>query len=135
MTRPGEILIGYPGGDHVLLRFRGFDYDREGWLGSEIEVRCDGWNGRTKTTFMKGELGRFGQEIRKLHRALSGTAELHPLEPNLTMLLSGDGKGHISVRGTAHNLYETTKLNFTFEIDQTFLSDIAGALIEIDPTT
>ncbi len=84
---------------------------------------------------MKGELGRFAQEIRRLHRTLSGSTELHPIEPNLTLILSGDGKGHIVAQCTAHNLFETTRLNFTFEIDQTYLTDIARALSEIDPTT
>jgi hypothetical protein len=86
--------------------------------------------------FMEGELGRFAQEIRALHRDLAGTAELQPLEPNLILTLTGDGKGHIAVEGEATNHFERgTTLHFRFDIDQTFLPRIAEALTGADPAS
>jgi len=83
---------------------------------------------------MSGELGRFGQEIHRLRRSLSGIAELQPLEPNLVLSFAGDGKGHIAVDGAAQNRFHLgTKLVFHFDIDQTYLNQIAEALIEADP--
>ena len=83
---------------------------------------------------MNGELRKFAQEVDALRRKLSGTARLSPLEPNLRLTLTGDGKGHINVEGTARNrLGSGTKLEFEFEIDQTFLGKIARALNEADP--
>ena len=82
---------------------------------------------------MNGELRRFAQEIDALRRKLSGTAELNPLEPNLRLALTGDGKGHVRVDGTARIHFDTgTRLDFSFEIDQTFLADIAQALSDAD---
>ena len=92
MTQPTEILIGNRGADHVLIRI---ETDNDGWRGGEIEIQCDGWRGRIKAYFHRRELGRFGQQVHDLRRDLSGTAELSPLEPNLTLSFIGDGKGHI----------------------------------------
>jgi hypothetical protein len=48
----------------------------------------------------------------------------------------GDGKGHITVNGTAQNHFHLgTKLVFRFEIDQTYLDEIAEALSDADPAT
>lgn len=136
MTLPSEILIGNKGADHVSIVVTRRYSDPEGWLGAEIEVRCDGWFGRMRTDFMKGELARFADEIRKIHRDLVGTARLQPVEPNLVLTFVGDGKGHIAVDGVAQNHFVPhTKLDFQFTIDQTYLGDIARALSEIDPTT
>jgi hypothetical protein len=121
MTQPGEILIGNGGGDHVSIRVKGKGYNGEGWTG------------QMKGYLRKGELQQFAQEIRELNRKLVGTAELDPLEPNLRLTLEGDGRGHIAVEGMARNDFASgTKLDFKFEIDQTYLNDIAQALSDAD---
>lgn len=126
MTTHGRVLIGSEGADHVLIT-------PSDSVHADVEVRCDGWSGRTRTYFGKGELGHFAQEILRLHRDLVGTAELNPLEPNIVLTLSGDGKGHIAVDGTARNDFASgTKLTFRFIIDQTFLEGIAQALAHAD---
>jgi hypothetical protein len=87
-------------------------------------------------SFVEGELGRFAQEIRTLHRDLAGRAELQPREPYLILALTGDGKGHVAVEGEAINHFERdTMLRFRFNIDQTFLMRIAEALSDADPTS
>ena len=134
MSQSGEILIGSQGGDHVSIKTSPQSF--EGWRNAEIEVHCDCWIGRMSGNFMKGELGRFAQEIRTLHRDLAGTAELQPLEPNLTLTLTGDGKGHVAVDGEATNHFARgTTLHFRFDIDQTFLPRIAEALSHADPAS
>ena len=83
---------------------------------------------------MEGELSRFAQEVQDLHRHLHGNATLEPMEPNLTLCLAGDGKGHIEMSGMARNQFDTgTELTFRMELDQTYLPAIAKALSEIDP--
>ena len=127
----GTVLIGSAAGDHVSISG---SRDSQGWVDAEIEVACDGWSGRCKTSFMKGELALFGQEVRALWENLSGTAKLEPREPNLTLTCTGDGKGHIIVSGIGQNHFETsTRLVFEFEIDQTFLRGIADSLDGMDP--
>jgi hypothetical protein len=133
MTQNGQVVIGDNGADHVSLKIMG--RDREGWSRAEIEVRCDGWTGKVKGDFMKGELARFADEIRRLHRDLIGTAQLQPLEPNISLTLAGDGKGHIAVDGSAQNSFGSgTRLVFRFTIDQTYLKEIADSLSEADPS-
>ena len=127
MSSEIEIVIGNKGADYVSIRPR-----RSSRV--EIEVSCDGWSGRTLGWFFKGEFSGFAEEIRRLHRALRGTAQLKPIEPNIFLTLTGDGKGHVKVTGVAQNHFEqTTKLTFEFSIDQTYLSAIADALTAADP--
>lgn len=76
MIEDREIVIGNRGSDHVSLHVR--QHDPEGWARADIEVRCDGWIGSVRACFMKGELARFAEGIRGLHRDLNGAAELNP---------------------------------------------------------
>lgn len=56
------------------------------------------------------------------------------MEPNITLTLTGDGKGHITVEGVARNNFASaTELVFDFTIDQTYLKDIADCLYAVDP--
>jgi hypothetical protein len=103
-------------------------------MGAEIEFQCDGWSGRVQSNFMKGELARFAEEVRRLHRDLVGVARLEPLEPNIVLSLTGDGKGHVTVDGVGQNDFQrSTRLTFKFVIDQTYLPGIAYSLSEADP--
>jgi hypothetical protein len=132
MTQSVEIVIGNRGADYVSIRV--IEPAKKGWMNADVEVRCDGWSGRVKWSFMGGELVRFAQEIRQLHRQLHGTAKLDPLEPNISLSITGDGKGHVTVLGIARNNFQSrTELRFAFTIDQTYLEEIADSLGDADP--
>jgi hypothetical protein len=132
MNKSTEIVIGNRGADYVLIRV--FEPRLDGWRRADIELRCDGLTGNLKWSLMKGELSRLAEEIRRLHRDLRGTATLEPLEPNIGLTFTGDGKGHIGVRGIARNNFVSrTELRFDFTIDQTYLKEIANSLSEADP--
>jgi hypothetical protein len=133
MDEHEEIVIGNRGADYVSIRVIG---PAPGglWTKTEIQVHCDGWSGTANWSFCKGELRAFADAIRKLYRDLSGTAELQPLEPNIVLPLSGDGKGHVKAEGEAkNNLPSGTALMFCFPIDQTYLKGIAERLSSADP--
>jgi len=132
MTENSEIVIGNPGADHVSIKMSRYGHD--GWSSADIEVQCDGWFGRFRGSFRKGELSKFAEEISHLYQDLTETARLEPLEPNIALTLAGDGKGHITVEGTAQNHFMTfTHLEFRFMIDQAYLKDIREALSAADP--
>jgi hypothetical protein len=132
MNKSTEIVIGNRGADYVAIRV--FAPRIDGWRRADIEVRCDGWTGNLKWSLMKGELTRFAEEIRRLHRDLRGSATLQPLEPNICLTFTGDGKGHIGVKGIARNNFVSrTELRFDLTIDQTYLKEIASSLTEADP--
>ncbi len=83
---------------------------------------------------MQGELSGFAQQVHNLHKHLHGKATLDPMEPNLRLSPSGDGKGHVEISGVACNHFHTgTELAFKMQLDQTYLSGIAKALANIDP--
>jgi len=133
MSDSCEIVIGNAGSDNVSLYIMRRWPDGSG-SGAKIKVQCDGWTGTIDGDFHKGELHRFAQEVRALCHDLSGTARLDPLEPNLALTPTGDGKGHITVQGVARNYFETgTQLMFRFTIDQTYLKGIGESLSEADP--
>jgi hypothetical protein len=133
MTKTGNIVIGNKESDFVVLEITGLQPGGE-WASANIEVHCDGWTGTMKGSFMKGELARFATAIRRLHRDLTGVAQLDPTEPNIVLCLTGDGKGHVTVDGVARNNFQTgSRLTFRFTIDQTYLNGIANSLIDADP--
>ena len=50
-------------------------------------------SGKASSEFYKGELRQLGQDIQDLHRKLSGTLSFEPTEPNITLKMTGDGRG------------------------------------------
>jgi hypothetical protein len=131
MPRNSEIAVGNKGSDYVALRVVRRESD---WSVVEVDVHSDGLSGSLKWSFSKGELAAFAREIEALHRDLSGTAQLQPHEPHITLELTGDGKGHVAVQGTLQNHFERkNQLSFEFEIDQTYLEGIARSLHDADP--
>ena len=123
-----EIVVGSKGADYVSISVTGPSPGGL-WTRAEIKIRCDGWSGSANWSFYKGELRAFADAIRRLHRDLSGTAELQPMEPNITLSLNGDGKGHMNAEGEVrNNLSSGTALAFSFSIDQTYLMEIADRL-------
>jgi len=128
----GQIIIGQRETEHVRIEVLGPVSDS--FWSSNVEVACGIWKGSFDWQIYEGELHRFGQEVRELHRRLCGTAVLEPLEPSLTLKMVGDGKGHITVTGRAEaDFSANTYLVFRFELDQTELPAIAAALLAADP--
>lgn len=129
----GTVLIENAGGDHVSIIRTSRAVDD--WFGAIVEICSDCWSGKMKgCSFMRGELRGFANDVRQLHRTLLGIAKLDPIEPNVTLTLTGDGKGHVRVEGLARNRFETrNSLAFDFEIDQTFLMGLAEGLERADP--
>jgi hypothetical protein len=123
-----QIVIGHSESERVSIELVGPRADD--WVVARVEIACGVWKGAFKCEFYSGELHRFGEEIQQLYRTLDGTAKLSPTEPNLTLELTGDGKGHIAVSGrAAAEFYTGTHLVFKFPLDQTQLPAIAGALL------
>lgn len=133
MVETNEVVIGDKGGEHVSF-YIATASDGEGWFGASVTVECDGWKGRIHTSFYKDELNRFVEEIRELHRYLTGRAILDPIEGHIKLTFEGNGKGHITVNGAAQQTVAgSTRLAFEFEIDQTYLPQIVNAFTNAIP--
>jgi hypothetical protein len=70
---------------------------------------------------MRGELTNWLQELNALYATLSGTARLHPVEPNLGVLVTVDRTGHLTVTVKITPDAFTQRHRFIFEADQSYL--------------
>jgi hypothetical protein len=127
-----RILIGHSEFDHVAIEIIGTA--GENWFSADVRIACGIWRGVFRWQFYKGELHQFANELGQLYQTLSGTAKLIPMEPNLELEMTGDGKGHIIVKGKAIAEFGTgTYLVFRLELDQTELPTIVKSLSAADP--
>ena len=128
----GHVVIGRAENERLTIEV--VSPEADDWRVSHVEVACGIWRGSFRWNFYKGELRQLAYDVQQLYRTLSGTASLVPMEPNLTLNMTGDGKGHIAVEGRAEpEFYTNTYLDFGFALDQTDLPAIATALLAADP--
>jgi hypothetical protein len=60
------------------------------WRVANVDVACGTWKGVFRWQFYKGELRQLGHNIQDFHRKLSGTLSFEPMEPNITLKMTGD---------------------------------------------
>jgi hypothetical protein len=131
-TALGTICVGPAKADHVKIDVVRWESDQ--WRVANVEVVAGIWKGVFRWQFYNGELRGVGQQILELHRTLVGAAILEPMEPNLILKMTGDGKGHIAVEGRAEPEFSAgTYLIFSVALDQTELPALAAALSAADP--
>jgi hypothetical protein len=94
----------------------------DAWVGSDAEIKVRGFSASISADFELTDFQNFEAALRALYENLSGEAQLWPLEKQLTLTLRGNGRGGIEVAGTAwFTACYGSKLDFEFEIDQTYL--------------
>lgn len=116
-------------GEHVTIHVLSEEVDDFGWLACEISLSAGAFSGLFDATLLVSDFASFCQEVRQLYDDLKSPAVFNTLEGQLALTLSGDGIGHISVDGEV--LDQTgygNRLQFHFEIDQTYLPPIIRAL-------
>ena len=130
MREASEVLIGLQDGDHVSLK--NWRFSSEDWTYGHAEIRCGTWRGGIKVAFYADELARFAEAIRTLYSDLRGKAELKPFDCRFALILTGNGRGEITVDGHAgSDFVNDTELRFQFLIDQTFLPRIADGFAAV----
>jgi len=103
------------------------------WIGGDAEVTVRGFSASISADFEPTDFQNFETEMSALYESLSGEAKLRPIGEQLTLLLRGNGRGQIVVTGTAWSVAcYGSKLDFEFEIDQTFLPGILKQLSAIN---
>jgi hypothetical protein len=128
--RSAHILIGRAT-EHVQIEVTAQHPD--GWRTATVEVICGAWAGAFRWQFLKGELRTFGSEVEQLYQRLTGSADLNPMHSNLELRMTGDGRGHVSLKGKARSDLDCgVHLVFQFELDQTELPAIAASLAAAD---
>ena len=103
------------------------------WLRGNVEIAVEAFGGNVIADFDAADFLRFEKELRVLYSTLSGSATLCPMEGQVVVTLDGNGRGGITVKGEAHaQATWGNKLEFQFEIDQTFLPDTITQLEAIN---
>ena len=98
------------------------EYWDDNWLNVEIRVCAGGFRGKAAATIITSELEKFLSELRPLYEKLDGVAEFMTMEEQLGLRLTGDGKGHIELRGeVADQAGIGNRLHFNLRFDQSQL--------------
>lgn len=102
------------------------------WDGNWLNVRALYEAGRsrveTEGTFVRvDDFAQFVAQVDDLYRTLHGEALLKPLEPNVTVRLVGDGRGHLDVTTEITPDHLLERHEFSDAIDQTYLPTLASA--------
>jgi hypothetical protein len=104
-------------------------FDQDGWAQVQVEVAVQCFRGSVRPYLERPDLERFTRDLAALHASLSGRAELSPVEGQFGVTLVGNGRGGVSVSGFAlANASYGSKLQYEFELDQTFLPPVVAEL-------
>ena len=104
-------------------------FSSEGWAHVNVELSVQGFRGSVQAFLERADLERFAQGLAPLYESLLGRAELSPLEAQITLVLSGNGRGAVTVSGFALSQASfANRLQFEFEVDQTYLPPLMAEL-------
>jgi hypothetical protein len=122
------------GSDSEYLRFEIPDGESsEGWLRADVEVSVQCFKGAVSAYFEGYDFREFEKKLRPLYDSLKGIAEFSSREQQVLFSLEGNGRGSISVSGEAWSqACYGSRLEFSFEIDQTFLPGVLAQLEQIN---
>lgn len=135
MSTKCDILIGNVDGEHVQINLLSRshpecdDYWDGNWIASEVELRTGAYRASFRSDFRSEDFTSFHQSVCQLSETLRGFAKFDTMEGQLALELIGDGRGHIRVEGTSLDVAGVgNRLDFHFDIDQTYLSRIVRSL-------
>ena len=108
------------------------DHHNDNWLSVEVSIRSGAFQGGFRAAFLTGELEAFHSQLVLLHQTLRGNAEFRTLEEQLTLTLTGDGRGHMQLSGEALDQAGIgNRLIFGILLDQTQLQSSVQSLAAV----
>jgi hypothetical protein len=135
MSTKCDILVGNVGGEHVQISLLSRshsghdDYWDGNWIASEVELRAGAYRASFRSDFRSEDFVSFHKSVCQLSETLRGSAKFDTIEGQLALKLISDGLGHIRVEGTSLDVAGVgNRLNFHFDIDQTYLAGIVRSL-------
>lgn len=134
MAEQIDVWIGAQIGDDVRLTLATPPFDLDGPAGyaaypATIEVKAGPFHGSFSSHLYVGELEAFRRGLADLYDTLAGVASLSALEGTIEMKLAGNGLGHVQITGyVVDEPARKNRLQFDFDLDQTFLPSIRDAL-------
>ena len=104
-------------------------FTTEGWAQVTFEVSVQCFRATVQAFLERSDLERLLHDLAPLYESLAGKAELSPLESQVRLLLSGNGRGAITVSGFAMAFAAFgSQLQFEFALDQTYLPPFIAEL-------
>lgn len=105
------------------------------WFKTKVCVQVESFRGSFQSVLDQQALLHFQKGLQLLYQNLQGSAELAPIEEQITLKLLGNGRGGITVSGAAWSKPRYgNHLEFSFEMDQTFLPSVLAQLDAIIPS-
>jgi hypothetical protein len=105
------------------------DYWDGNWLSVTARVEANGARVQADGPFLRNtEVAGFLDSIRTLYATLDSSAELRSLEPELAIVLKGDGSGGIAVKIDLTPDHLNQQHTFEFGMDQTYLQPLIASL-------
>lgn len=105
------------------------DYWDGNWLWCSVEVSAGAFRGKVDGLLRNEDLARFLPRLEGLSEKSSGDAFFDTVEGWLDVRLTGDGRGHVELRG---QLVDTpadgNSLEFRLSLDQTYLPPLMAQL-------
>jgi hypothetical protein len=119
------IVLGYerpPSGEY---------YD-DNWLNVQVCVSAGGFTGRFGASFQTAELIDFRNQLSSLYDTLKGEANFETMETQLALVVKGDGRGGMSLKGVASDQSGIGNcLEFNFDLDQTHVGKALRELNQV----
>jgi hypothetical protein len=134
-----EITVRSDGGDMLKITLFGRSYpdavdsDDGNWLQTAIKVVAGGFRGSVACCFRAEELAEFHGQLARLQESLNGTAVFESMEGQLSVSVTGDGRGHMHLKCTIRDQPGIgNTLHCVLDTDQTFvratLAELAAAV-------
>jgi hypothetical protein len=132
-----ELIISFGQAAYERVQFA-FDRDTlassavesEVWLDAVVTAQASSLRGEAKVSIMKGDFARLLSGLRPLYHSLRGAATFDTLEDQVGFTITGDGMGHIVLKGFLRDRAGgDNRLEFTLRFDQTLL---AQSIAQID---
>ena len=131
--------FGHAEQERVEIDVHGYEREAVGeyWdhnrLSVDIRVQAGGFRGKASASILTSELTNFLSELRPLVETLSSSAEFATMEDQLSLRLTGDGKGHVELRGEVSDAAGVgNRLHFTLQFDQ---SQLRASIRELESVT
>lgn len=108
------------------------EYYDDNWVRVSVLVVVGAFSGEYAAAFLTSDFVGFREELQALHRSLEGKASFSTLEDQLSLELTGNGRGGIALKGIAIDAPGTgNRLEFELELDQSYIPSVLEGLNEI----
>ena len=113
------------------------DFSDDNWLRVKVAIHCGAFQGEFLATFLTSDFESFREQLSSLYETLKGEAEFQTIEEQLSFSITGNGMGHMLLRGSALDQAGIgNRLAFTLNLDQSQLYSSLqslGAIISAYP--